>query len=156
VFDDLKIWNGVDVADSFDGRRYLQFLTKIEKPVGLQTGQILQFNLDQQNNYAYRRSANGAVDVTVPSTNGLAWNFNQTDPDFQDVSFFNLVDEEKISIAHSIGRGTAGASNVPNRLEDVFKWANTITKISRANSKALGIDKLFDTDSNMVVFGSEQ
>jgi len=157
VFDDLKIWDGVDVADSFDARRYLQFLTKIEKPVGQSTATLLEFNLDGANNYALRRSANGAGDVLVPNTDGLAWNFNQVDPDFQELSFYNLLEEEKISIAHSVGRGTLGAGFAPNRLEDVFKWANTFTKISRANSKAIGgIDELFDTDTNMVVFGSDQ
>jgi hypothetical protein len=153
--DNIEIWDGVDVADSFDARRFLQFLTKIEKPLGKSTGTDLQFNLDGDTNYAYRRSANGAVDVGVPNADGLAWNFNQTDPDFQEIVIFNLVDDEKISIPHSIGRGTLGASFPPNRIQDVFKWANTITEISRVNSKAIGIDELFDTDTEMVVFGSE-
>jgi len=155
TIDDVKIWDGVDVADSFGARRYLQLLTKIEKPIGKSTVNELQFNLDGGNNYAYRRSANGAVDVTVPNADGLEWNFNQVDPDFQEIVIYNKLDNEKLSTAHSIGRGTAGAGFAPNRLEDVLKWANTITKISRVNQVAEGIDKLFDTDTNMVVFGSE-
>ncbi|MCH7590177.1 hypothetical protein IIB34_03975, partial [PVC group bacterium] len=143
TIDDVKIWDGVDVADSFGARRYLQLLTKIEKPIGKSTVNELQFNLDGGNNYALRRSANGAVDVTVPNADGLEWNFNQVDPDFQEIVIYNKLDNEKLSTAHSIGRGTAGAGFAPNRIEDVLKWANTITKISRVNQVAEGIDKLF-------------
>jgi len=161
VIDDVKVWDGIDVADSFGARRYLQLLTKII-PNGT-VNALGSFNLDQNANGAFRDSFNGetpdstAINRTfaMAFVGGLAGFTNFTDPIFMESSIYNLIDEEKLTQSHQVNRSTLGASNVPDRAESVTKWANLITKVSRIDWRNT-VAGSYDTDTEGIVFGSDQ
>ena len=152
--DDIKIWDGVDVADSFDARRYLQVLT-----TGIGSSGFInwehRYNLDNEDNYANRQSFNGGADTTFGNqTFAHLLNLNAQEAIFGDTSIYNRLDDVKIVQTHIDSIGIIGSSNPPNRIEVATKWANQLTKISRISiiNSSSGV---LDTDTEAVVFGSE-
>jgi len=155
TIDDVKIWDGVDVADSFDGRRYLQVLTTgvvSSGPIDWQH----RFNLDDSANYANRQSFNGSVDTFFGNeTFAHLLNTNNQESVFAETSIYNSLSDEKLVQTNMVDNNLIGSSNPPNRIEVVSKWANEITKISRIT--IVNTDTgLIDTDTEGIVFGSEQ
>lgn len=159
VFDDVKIWDGVDVADSFGARRYLQLLeTNLAINGNIQPE--ITANLDFSLNYAVRFAENGVSQGTFLNQDNIALN-NQTLDDtqgFVESVIYNSELEEKLFQVHSFGSNTIGPGNAPVRRDEmIHKWTNTFTKISRL---FMGHDLLdggtLDTDTEAVIFGTEQ
>lgn len=159
IIDDVKLWDGVDVADSFDARRYLQLLTHDVKTLApADHSQAVRFNLDDTTSYARRRSFNGGADLGSITLDLLQWFvFSATPERFGEWDIYNKQTEEKLVQGHLIENGLSnGAGIVPTRLEVADKWANRVTKISRFNLfDETGLGGLFDLDTEAVVFGSE-
>jgi len=103
--------------------------------------------------YARRRSNNGATDATATSQNIIT--FAQSGgsfPVYVNGFIVNDGSNEVLGIQHGIEQNTAGAANTPNRLELVYKSANTtaVTEINYDNAGAGNFGK----DSYLKVWGS--
>jgi len=142
-------------------RRYLQLLQTII-PDGTVSA-LGSFNLDQGNNGSFRDSFNGENPDPTNNNRPFAMAFigavaggtNFDDPIFMESSIYNQIDNEKLITSHQVNQSTLGPGTVPDRAEIVTKWVNTITKVSRIDWRN-GQAGSFDTDTEGVVFGSDQ
>ena len=143
--DDLDITTGLD-------KKYLWVQLYIE-PSG-QVDVNLTFNNDGSANYTRRQSFNGGADGTSINESNVPLSTNITTPVFYNFFMINNSSNEKLVIHHEARQSTAGAGNAPDREEQVFKWANTSSQISRIdiNNPDTGS---FGTNSIIKVFGSD-
>jgi len=114
---------------------------------------LLRLNSDTGSNYSYRYNVNGGSEGTGTSVDN--WNsqhYNRPNDSFWVAYFMNIATEEKLCIGFLIGRGTAGASNAPNRGETVYKWSNTSDALSSLNFYNNDTGD-FDTGTNATVLG---
>ena len=160
--DNIKIWDGVDVADSFGARRYLQLLAHSRAGPKLPTihSVAARFNLDEATNYSIRREFNGGGDAGFGSQTLFQWFvFGNAIENFIESSIYNVVNDEKLAQTHMVETPDLLASSGPTRLEHVGKWVTKGTKISRITLlDETGFsppDGIFDTDTEMVLFGTE-
>lgn len=113
-------------------RKYLKILISV---VG--SGNInldMKFNGDTANNYVYRRSINGGAEDPQTSQGAIQLQDSSSAPPmFSEVEALNISAQEKMIIGHTIRQNTAGAGNIPARVEVVGKWANTSAQISRVD-----------------------
>ena len=128
-------------SNTFTAKKYL-WVQAYLKNSGAISAQM-RFNSDSGSNYASRHSINGGGDTTgTANTSGRIIHgglSNQTTPMFVNVFIINVSSKEKLVIGHGIAQNTAGAANVPEREEAVFKWTNTsdsITSLSFFNGEA--------------------
>lgn len=91
----------------------------------------LRFNNDSGNNYAFGRSVSGAAESTSTGASAIVLVGALGSPSRSEVFVKNVAAQEKLTYCHSVARGTAGAGNLPSRVEGVGKWANTADAISR-------------------------
>ena len=120
---------------------------------------ILRFNSDSGSNYARRHSINGASDANVTSQTGLVNVLTGGTADhhsFTNMFIINNSANEKLCIFETIfnAAGGSGASNAPQRIEGVTKWANTsaqITSVQVTDNTGAG----FDTGSIFKIWGSD-
>jgi len=132
-------------SGTITAKKYLWVQIYLEAASDLTT-QLFTYNNDSASNYSQRSSRNGATDVTNTSIGH--GNVNITGHTNAKGLFYNgfIINNsanEKLAIYHGIGQNTAGAGTAPVRLENVHKWANTssqITKIDvdQANSVNFG------------------
>ena len=111
---------------------------------------------DTGNNYAERRSINGATDGTVTSTANIDFWADNTKYDSIHVGYFvNIDSEEKLFIGFVVAQGATGAGTVSDRREVVGKYTGSsqISRIDFDNENPTLGDIL--TDSNFTVLGSE-
>lgn len=114
----------------------------------------LRFNADTGNNYAHRRSVNGASDATNVNHNRIVADTDVDGTDFTVSEFNNISAQEKLGILHRAHQSGSGAGNAPDREEMVGKWANTSSQITSVQSyNAESGD--FDTGSEIVVLGCD-
>jgi len=95
--------------------------------VGLQLG--TGGTIDTGNNYAVRRSNNGATDAVSPTSgttgrSNIDTNLVQTDA-FSVMNIANVSGQEKLVIGNLVNRSTSGAGTSPDRVEFLGKWSNT-------------------------------
>ena len=160
--DDVKVWDGTDVADSLDARRYLQFLGHSEPgvPSGFDLAN-LRFNLDNDNNYAFSSNFNGVGDGFSPNSPYARLQSGAIITDtrrFYDATIYNQFQFEKLYQSHEIDASSVGPASAPERSENAGKWSNLITPISRVsfyNQKG-GLPGEWDLDTEAVVFGSNE
>ena len=120
---------------------------------------ILRFNSDSGSNYARRHSINGASDANVTSQTGLVNVLTGGTADhhsFTNMFIINNSANEKLCIFETTfnAAGGSGASNAPQRIEGVTKWANTsaqITSVQVTDNTGAG----FDTGSIFKIWGSD-
>ena len=135
-------------VQNLPNKRYL----KVEISVEDTGGSIIcnmRFNNDTGNNYATRRSANGAADAT--STGDSSINVGRAvsaTPQFVLAYIENRASIEKMVQCFGAARGTAGAGNAPDRNDTLGKWANTSATINR-------IDVVNSTGSGDYAIGSQ-
>ena len=115
------------------------------------SGKML-FNSDSGSNYARRYSDNGAGDTTNTGMDKLAFLYDLA-PALINMYIVNISEEEKLVIGWTCEAGTAGAGTAPNRMEHVFKWANTSAQITdyTVSKNAPSIT----TSTNLTVLGSD-
>tara|TARA_R110002020_G_scaffold102080_1_gene239979 strand:+ start:165 stop:1247 length:1083 start_codon:yes stop_codon:yes gene_type:complete len=119
---------------------------------------ILRFNSDSGSNYARRHSINGASDANVTSQTGLVNVLTGGTADyhsFTNMFIINNSANEKLCTFQTTfnAAGGSGASNTPQRIEGVTKWANTsaqITSVQVTDNTGAG----FDTGSILKIWGS--
>ena len=118
----------------------------------IQSGAVAQatrLDNDSGSNYAYRRSVNGATDVTSGSFSRMVTSpSGGTHDEFSVQYIINISSEEKLNITHSMASNTAGAANAPSRAESVNKWANTSTQFTRIDNVNVGAGD-YAADSNL-------
>jgi len=159
--DDVKVWDGTDVADSIGAKRYLQVLAhSVPGVTGSQDLANLRFNIDDDNNYNYVSSFNGSVDGP-PSLNQnqvrIQSGSTLIDTDrFYDASIINPLVNDKLYQSHENDQRTLFASSIPDRSENAGKWANIITRISRISLvDQPSLSGIWGTDTEVVVFGAD-
>jgi hypothetical protein len=112
----------------------------------------LRLNADTGNNYAHRRSVNGAADATNVNHNRIVADTDVDGTDFTVSNFTNVSAQEKLGILDRVHQSGSGAGNAPDREEMVGKWTNTSSQITSVQSyNAESGD--FDTGSEVVVLG---
>jgi hypothetical protein len=113
------------------------------------------FNNDASNNYAIRRSTEGASEsLSVNQPRYLiAWSPNQTTAHFAINKISSISGQEKLMISHDAYQSTAGAGTAPSRTESVSKWVNTSDAITSIKSTAGGSTQQFNSGSEVVVLG---
>lgn len=114
----------------------------------------LRFNNDSGNNYAWRRSNNGAADGTTVSTNsfndsGIIQNVNTIR-----AHVVNTAAQEKMGFYYAINGSTTGAGNAPNRQEGGGKWGNTSDAITRVDMFNSSVGD-FAAGSTLIVLGHD-
>jgi len=112
----------------------------------------ITFNSDTGNNYARRRSNDGAGDSTDTSQPQLEVRGDEANDRYITMSITNISDKEKLVISE-YNINTAGASNAPSRSEWVGKWANTSAQITKITATNTGSGS-YDTGSYITVFGA--
>jgi len=111
--------------------------------------------LDTGSNYSNRRSINGAGDATATSqTKGHLEDSGGglVGPMFLNAFIINNASNEKLCIFNTVFPSTAGAGTAPNRIEGVFKWANTS---NQADILSVGTFSQTFTKSELRVWGSD-
>ena len=92
--------------------------------------QHIELNSDTGTNYARRYSSNGGTDVTQTSQSDMQW--TQYFRDQFEIGYITSIDtEEKLIIAFNVGANTAGAANVPTRMEIAAKHDQTTNPVNR-------------------------
>jgi len=143
----------IDVSISTSSEFY-QIIFNVGGTIG-QNGAVRSGNstIDTGSNYAYRSSRNGASDGTaVNNSVGMRVNDNAgSSPNFVVAYMVNISGEEKLLIAHTVERMSAGAGTAPNRNEAVGKHAFTsnpidIIQMNQANMAS---------DTNLTILGSD-
>lgn len=138
----------IDVSSLTDNK-FLMVLT--HKISGGDSVVRYRLNSDSGSNYARRYSENGGADGTSASTTFIASGYQY---DGFSISYIiNISTEEKLVIYHDVDSNTAGATNAPNRVEEVGKWVNTSDVIDEINIINGGADN-FAADSNITVLGT--
>ncbi len=113
------------------------------------------FNDDSASVYARRTSTNGAADGTsVSRANWDMYDGDDAHEEFSIQSICSISGEEKLGIIRVVSGNTAGAGNVPNRIESVGKFVPSpdadITSIETFNTQSGD----FDVNSNLSVLGA--
>lgn len=137
-------------VSSIPNKRYYMILY-YDKGIAGAPARYINFNSDTGSNYARRQSIGGAADGTSVSQTILnAFAANNVWPQFAVQYYSNLSTKEKLLISQSNDQGTAGAANVPGRVEWVAKWANTTNAI---DDITVTCSSNFPSGSEIVVLG---
>lgn len=141
-----------DIAvTSLADKRYYMVLTSLLNSSTLNP--VMRLNSDTGNNYAWRRSYNGAADTTGVSTQPYMLNgASGAYPSFSVGYYANLSSKEKLQINHWVGQNTAAATNAPVRDEEVGKHVQTSNPISAFTVNNQGAGD-FASGSEVVVLG---
>lgn len=114
-------------------------------------GGKMRFNSDSGTNYARRYSANGSTDVTNVSNDKLGFLYDLA-PALIHGYVINISAEEKLIIAFTSEQQATGASQAPNRMEVVLKWANTSAQVTDYSLVKTGNHS---SDTNLTIFGTD-
>ena len=138
-------------SGTISAKKYLwvQCFTK-----GWTTGVNMTFNNDTGNNYARRYSNLGAADgtsVNEPSIADMVGGAS-SNPSFTNIFIVNNSANEKLAIGHNVDNNGTGATNYPDRIEMVGKWANTSAQITEIDLDSTGSN--FSSNSILKVWGS--
>ena len=116
----------------------------------------IYFNNDTGANYARRGSINGGSDITGAPDDEINWSHDTNSAKYLNMFVINKSDKEKLCIAEYMDYGSSGAGTAPNRIEWVYKWANTsaqITSVKLYNNQASSND--FPIGTTLKVWGSD-
>ena len=105
------------------------FLTVLN--FGIATGGTVElrprYNADSGSNYAGRRSYNGGSDNAAGSQANIDTSEQFSGHALSVIYINNGSNIEKLAHYRTVNSGSSGASNAPNRMQGVLKWANTDT-----------------------------
>ena len=113
--------------------------------------------IDTGSNYSERYSRDGGAEGTATSQADLDLWANTSTPQHDQFTLsyiVNISSKEKLLITFGMDRNTAGAANVPRRIEAVGKWANTSNQFDQIRIWEKNSD-VFASDSNLSALGSE-
>jgi len=139
------------VVSSIPAKKYLRILVNTTITGGNESTSI-RFNNDSSTNYSIRQSANGTADATGASQSALIlFGSSTANSVFLHLEFLNVTAQEKIGFIDSI-QNSNGAGNAPVRTENVAKWANTSSQITRVDVLNTGTGD-YAVGSEVVVLG---
>ena len=119
----------IDVS-SLPDKRYYMLLRNNFNSGAIRSGiRFGNSTIDTGNNYAHRRSMDGASDQTNVSHNRIVDDIDVVNQDFNVEYIANLSGKEKLFQRHVVNQNTAGAGTSPKRGEQVGKWTNTSNPI---------------------------
>jgi len=115
--------------------------------------------IDADPNYSWRNSRNdGATDGTNGSENELqivGAGFNTANAtNWGEITISNIIGQEKLFISHT-GQVLAGASNAPDRVELVGKWANLNDQIDTIRIFLNQNSSVYAVGASITVYGAE-
>jgi hypothetical protein len=142
------------LSASITSKKYLWVQCYAESSAGSISFRVGNTTLDSGTNYASRISSNGgAEDVTtgVDAMTGLT----STTPIFWNFFIINNSANEKLAINHVARQKNAGAANAPQRIEGVYKWANTSAQIDILGFVAADVGATVLSNSTMKIWGSD-
>jgi hypothetical protein len=143
-----------DMLALISPKKYLWVQTYTILDVGAQME--MRFNSDTGTNYARRESFNGGADATGTSENGLILQgVTINDTQFINTFIVNNQVQEKLIISRTVRESGVGAGNAPERLEQVFKWANTLSPISAISIERTSGSGLLQSGSFVRVWGHD-
>ena len=155
---ELTSTNTVLDSGIFTAKRYLwiQLFAKANTSLTSIGG---RYNGDTGNNYANRYSDNGGTDGTNTSQPIHTWTVGgdlaSGETQFTNVFVINNASNEKLSICHTVEKGTSGASTAPTRRETVGKWANTTDQITQVQLVRTNTTGDFASGSFIKVWGAD-
>lgn len=142
-------------SGTIPARKFLKILV-VAAPTGGTLNIGVRFNNDSGTNYAERGEVNGAADAAAGNLNQIntktAIDANRQ---FTQLIGENNATQEKLFIAESIIRGSAGAANGPDRKQGVYKWANTSNQITRVDVVDTGGTGDIAAGSTLLVLGKD-
>jgi len=148
--------DGDTITATFPARKYL-WIQGYVKSNG-STRRLLTFNDDKavsNQRYASRESTNGATDGT-----NINADFINLQTGLNAIShFFNIFvvnngSSEKLALVQTMDTGVAGAGNPPARKEQVFKWVDVVSLISRVDIDNNNVGGDFEAGSLLKVWGA--
>ena len=113
----------------------------------------ITFNNSSGNEYARRRSNNGASDSLDNTQPQLEVYGDTTQDRYLVMNIGNIADREKLVIGQ-YNVNTAGAGNPPDRSEFVGKWVNTSALITQIECDNNGTGN-YDAGSQMTIWGAD-
>lgn len=112
-----------------------------------------QFNNDEDNNYARRRSDNGGSESIQINVSAGVLEPNTTNNVFFNFFVVNNSSNEKLALGHNVGQNTAGTA--PKRTETAFKWTNTTDQITEIDMVTFLGTNPFLSGSILKVWGAD-
>jgi hypothetical protein len=157
-WEELASVNGDGTADfdtgTFTAKKYLWIQAFLDRSSNSNNTQFQVGNstLDTGSNYSRRRNENGGTDELSGGSGESYMNMaTYSTKEFHNFFVINNSGNEKLFICHSNLSSTAG--NIPNRLEGVYKWANTSNQINIFGVNSGGANTL-SSSSQIKVWGS--
>lgn len=145
----LTVSGDTITVSGIPARKYLQVIVAIGNSGALNMG--MQFNGDTGGNYAFRRSINGAADVTATSASFIGVE-QGTYGVMAVYNIVNIANREKQLTGIISGANAVGAANLPSRQEISAKWSNTSASISSVTVYNVDVGD-FTIGSEVVVLG---
>jgi len=160
-WEELASVNGDGTADfdtgTFTAKKYLWIQAFLDRSSNSNNTQFQVGNstLDTGSNYSRRRNENGGTDELSGGSGESYMNMaTYSTKEFHNFFVINNSGNEKLFICHSNLSSTAGAGNIPNRLEGVYKWANTSNQINIFGVNSGGANTL-SSSSQIKVWGHD-
>ena len=133
-------------------KKHLHIVAHILK-TGSGTEVTMQYNNDTGTNYVRRRSGNGGSDGSADtSVNRIDLVGGEANPSYIWMDVLNIATMEKYGHCEMARVGT-GASTVPDRTENINKWANTSAQITEIDLNS--VSSTFAAGSTMTVWGTD-
>jgi len=140
-------------TDAFTGNTFNQILSHTFASTS--AARDLTFNNSSAPVYAVKRSYNGGQDTPEPSQSFAELRFNSNEDHLHIIYTCWVSSQEKLAVCHFVSGGTLGAGNPPNRTEVVFKYVpspdESLTNVKFNKGSFVN----FDTNSNLMVIGSD-
>jgi hypothetical protein len=119
-------------VSSLTNKRYYMILGSTYATGG-QIRQMLRFNSDTGNNYAYRGGADGGSVTSAPRSNMPINEDNEDVGEFSVGYVSNFATKEKLVLGHSVRVNATGAGTAPGRTEFANKHSQTSNPINAMN-----------------------
>jgi len=110
---------------------------------------------DSNGNYARRLKING-TDATTADDDEVNFTHDTDTTKFAVLDVSNISGKEKLVTGTYIDNGTAGGSNVVNRMSEAYKWANTTGQITRVTLKNNNGSTTFPAGTELVILGYDE
>jgi hypothetical protein len=145
-------------TSTFTSKKYM--FIQYACPTGTNIVNGLRFgnaSIDTATNYCTRHSDDSGADTATATLSDIQTNGGLTGRVAEyDWSFvINVAANEKLVILHGTQQNTAGAANIPHKLECVGKWANTANQINIVGLlNVSGTPANYGAESEIVVLGN--
>jgi uncharacterized membrane protein YcgQ (UPF0703/DUF1980 family) len=142
-----------DTLDSgtFTARKFVFFMSHI--PADYNTINSMVFNNDTGTKYSRKKMENGGSGDST-SRSDIALSITWAHDKFVIGNFINIATEEKIGFSNQIEIPGTGASSIPARTENPFKYTETSNQVTSIKMVNVEPDDYL-ADANITVFGTD-